>query len=283
VNVVVDPSHVQVNEFMASNTSTVVDEAGEFEDWVELYNGTGSSVDLTGWHLTDDLQNPTKWTFPSAVIPALGHLLVWCDNEPGDGPLHATFKLSDSGEAVGLSGPASSGNAWVDTRVFGAQVHDVSEGRTPDGGAAWSAFATPTPNAPNAAPTPTPHVVPYGVGKITSSSRLPALAWEGTPSVTANDFRVRVVDAQPNSLGLAFAGPGRAQAPFSGGTRWVAGPLVRLPIHALDANGRTDYAIPVIAALVGTTRCYQFWFRDIAQPDGTGTGLSGALEVRFGL
>jgi hypothetical protein len=34
--------------------------------------------------------------------------------------------------------------------------------------------------------------------------------------------------------------------------------------------------------MVGTTRCFQFWFRDAAQTDGTGAGLSGALEVVFG-
>ena len=59
-------------------------------------------------------------------------------------------------------------------------------------------------------------------------------------------------------------------------------PIVRLGVHPLDADGRTEYPLAIDTAAVGTTRCHQFWFRDLAHLDGTGAGLSAALEVHFG-
>lgn len=281
-NVLATPPVVFVNEFVASNSTGIVDETGQAEDWVELWNPNAFAVDLTGWHLTDDLANPTRWTFPALTIAPLGYALVWCDSDPNDGPLHATFGLSANGEFIGLSASAAFGDAWVDTHAFPAQTTDVSEGRSPDGGAAWVFFTAPTPLASNATGTGGALVIPYGIGKLTSSSTLPALAWAGTPSATSNDFRVRVVDARPNSVGLLFSGGGRAEAPFVGGTRWVAPPFLRLGIQFLDALGRTEYLVPVAPSAIGTTRCHQFWFRDLMQTDGTGAGLTAALEVRFG-
>ncbi len=133
---------VVINEFQASNDTTVSDEAGQFDDWVELYNAGSTSVNLAGWHLTDDFSKPEKWTFPDTTIKPGGFLLVWCDNDPGDGPLHATFKLDADGEQIALVDPE--GNV-VDSLTFGPQQTDVSYGRMPDGGTTWQAFTRPTP------------------------------------------------------------------------------------------------------------------------------------------
>lgn len=53
---------VVINELMASNDSTIFDEQGEYDDWLELYNTTSSNIDISGMHLTDDLSELTKWT-----------------------------------------------------------------------------------------------------------------------------------------------------------------------------------------------------------------------------
>ena len=58
-----------INEFMADNETTIEDpnEPGEYPDWIELYNGTDSSVTLNGMYLTDDFGEPTKWQIPVAL------------------------------------------------------------------------------------------------------------------------------------------------------------------------------------------------------------------------
>ena len=135
-----------LNEFMASNDTTVADETGHFEDWVELYNAGATTVNLNGWHLTDDFSKLRKWTFPDTSLAPGTFLLVWCDNDPEDGPLHATFKLDADGEQLALVDP---GGNVVDSLTFGSQKKDVSLGRVPDGGPTWEFLTQPTPGYSN--------------------------------------------------------------------------------------------------------------------------------------
>jgi hypothetical protein len=80
-----------------------------------------------------------------SLVPP-GGFMVWCDNQPEQGAFHAPFALSAGGEVVGLSDPAG---RFLDPCTFGPQSPDVSEGRSPDGGAPWRSVATPTPGAAN--------------------------------------------------------------------------------------------------------------------------------------
>jgi hypothetical protein len=50
---------------MAQNTSTITDADGEYEDWIELYNNTDSTVSLDNLYLTDTNTNLIKWGFPA--------------------------------------------------------------------------------------------------------------------------------------------------------------------------------------------------------------------------
>ena len=63
-------SSVIISEFLAHNTSGLVDEDGDYSDWIELYNGGTTAVNLGGWYLTDDAANLTKWAFPGTNIAA---------------------------------------------------------------------------------------------------------------------------------------------------------------------------------------------------------------------
>ena len=143
---------VTINEFMAVNT-TIPDPAdGDFDDWFELYNAASAPVDLSGYFLTDDLTNPTKYQVPpGTIIPPGGFLLVWADEEgnqtqPG-GPLHANFKLSQNGEELGLFAPDGS---LVDGFSFGPQTPNLSQGRYPDGGPLpLLTLDQPSPGEPN--------------------------------------------------------------------------------------------------------------------------------------
>ena len=143
-------SPVVINEVMASNTSTLADPQGEFDDWIEVRNLTEQEVDLTGRHLSDEPNNPRKWAFPAGTkIPADGYLLVWCDEDglatPG---LHASFKLSASGEQLFLTDTDANLNAILDTVTFTSLETDRSYGRTSADADAWS-VQTATPGAAN--------------------------------------------------------------------------------------------------------------------------------------
>lgn len=146
-----DPETVTlfVNEFLASNDTGITDETGAAEDWLEIWNPGPDDVNLGGLFLSDDLADSTKWILPDTLLPAGEFLLVWCDDDPDDGPLHTTFKLSASGEAVAIFGSIASGSPLIDGYTFGEQATDISEGRSSDGSNEWIFFESPTPGASN--------------------------------------------------------------------------------------------------------------------------------------
>ena len=150
------PSHVSgtlaINEFMASNQSFGADENGEFDDWIEIYNGSTHAIDLAGYHVTDNLGDHSKYIIPSGfssktTVQPGGFILIWCDGTPDQGPLHTPFKLSASGEDIGLYDPTGD---VIEELTFGPQSGDISYGVLPDGGSTWQFFTTPTPGASNA-------------------------------------------------------------------------------------------------------------------------------------
>ncbi len=143
-------TRVVINEFQASNTSTIADPQGDYDDWIELRNVSDVEVDLTGCYLTDDPTNPRKWKFPDGTkIAADGYLLIWADEDGKAFPgLHANFKISADGEELYLIDSDAAFNAVLDSVVFGPQQTDRSYGRSADDSDVWSVM-TPTPGAPN--------------------------------------------------------------------------------------------------------------------------------------
>jgi hypothetical protein len=141
-----------INEIMAANDSTIEDpdEAGAFEDWIEIYNASDVDVDMGSMFLTDDLTDSTKWRIPAGtVIPAGGYLLFWADGDSEQGDRHTDFRLDADGEEVGLFDTVANGNTAIDTVTFGQLAVDVSFGRASDGADSWITLGGPTPGQPN--------------------------------------------------------------------------------------------------------------------------------------
>ena len=172
-----------INELLADNVYSTpeINDFTDFGDWIELYNGGSAAVDLSGYHLSDNLEQPFRWTFPSgASIPAGGYLLIWADgydSKPGlsltrdfypyasfvTRYYHTNFKLSATGEEVGLFtpggtridgvtyGPDLTGR-WYGEKAMDWQQGDLSYGRYPDGGSTWGYFSEPTAGTTNRLP-----------------------------------------------------------------------------------------------------------------------------------
>ncbi|RMG85795.1 MAG: T9SS C-terminal target domain-containing protein, partial [Bacteroidetes bacterium] len=144
-----------INELMASNDATVADQDGEYDDWIELYNNSGSSIDLEGYFLSDDAADLTKWAFPAGtILDGNSYLIVWADNDEEQSGLHANFKLSAAGESLFLVDPA--GNI-VDEVSFVDQTTDISYGRYPNGTGSFQTMP-PTFGAENSIMTATTEV-----------------------------------------------------------------------------------------------------------------------------
>ena len=118
-----------ISEIVADNDGCLLDENGDEPDWIELYNNSESSVDLTGWYLTDSATNLTQWSFPATTIPAGGFLVVFAsdkDRAVSGAELHTNFKLSADGEYIALVRP--DGTTIEDAHDFPALEEDISYG-----------------------------------------------------------------------------------------------------------------------------------------------------------
>ncbi|MDB4334813.1 CotH kinase family protein [bacterium] len=125
-----EESDIVINELMASNSATMADEAGEFDDWIELYNNTNSEISLLGYHLTDDDTDLFQWAFPDTSIAANDYLIVWADKDEEQPGLHAGFKLSADEESVHLVDPNF---VIINTTSYTLQETDVAHARYPNG------------------------------------------------------------------------------------------------------------------------------------------------------
>jgi len=145
---VITTSDLVINELCADNDNVIQDNAGDYNDWIEIYNPTMSEILLSGKYLTDKPDNLTKWQIPSDIIIGAGeYLLVWCDEEQEEGNLHTNFSLSANGEFIALT--SSDGITIIDSISFGQQSTDVSYGRFPDATSSWQFFDSPTPGSSN--------------------------------------------------------------------------------------------------------------------------------------
>lgn len=135
-----------INEFMASNSTTIKDpDFNNYADWIEIYNSGNTSVNLRDYYITDNLSQPQKFKIQSdLIIQADGYAIIWADD--ANTGIHTNFKLSASGESIGLFSPTLQ---LIDTITFGAQQTDISFGRFPDGTNNWYKFSPATPGSEN--------------------------------------------------------------------------------------------------------------------------------------
>ncbi len=126
----IDAQELVINEFMAVNLSTVTDEYGEFDDWIELYNTTNADLYTGGLYLSDNPDQLTKWALPDIAIPPNGYLVIWADEDGSQGELHANFKLSSLGESLTL---AYADGTIIDEVIFSIQANSITTGRYPNG------------------------------------------------------------------------------------------------------------------------------------------------------
>ena len=141
-----------INEFMADNEGTIEDpdESGEFPDWFEIYNYGDEDIDIGGMYVRDDSH---WWRIPvgypgQTTVEAGGHLLLWADSDPEQGPLHVDFALGKGSDQIGIYDAYRN---LIDVTGFWDQVEDRSRGRLPDGSGNWITFEIggATPGGPN--------------------------------------------------------------------------------------------------------------------------------------
>ncbi len=134
-------AQLTLNEVQSANNSTLQDEFGEYDDWIELYNLTQDTIEIGGLILKDQLDT---WAIPtgdaSTLLPPGGYFLLWADDQEEQGIFHTNFKIASGGEFLGLY--ESDGTTVIDSISIPALTQDHSYMRCFSG---WSATDLPSP------------------------------------------------------------------------------------------------------------------------------------------
>lgn len=140
---------LRITEVLAVNQKTISDEAGEYDDWFEIYNAGASTVNLEGMYVSDLINSPKMFKLPNFSMPAGAYVLLWADNNTDQGPLHANFQLSSEGESIALFETVDHGNALIHGWKFGRMSPDISVGYKTLNATAPDYLAAPTPRSEN--------------------------------------------------------------------------------------------------------------------------------------
>lgn len=145
---------------MSSNNETIRDEDGDYSDWIELYISDRYLESLFGFGLSDESNNPFKWTFPNIRPPNNGIVFVFASGKnraPRFGELHTNFRIDSNGELLILTSPDGQ---MCDTVQAAFLSEDISYGRIPDGAEEWYFTNTPSPCRSNGSQIPQARIPP---------------------------------------------------------------------------------------------------------------------------
>ena len=144
----INAQNIVVNELMTKNTATISDFEGEFEDWIELYNSGNTSINLEGFALSDDDDEPLKWLFPNVSIDAGAFLVLFASDKDTivDGEIHTNFKLKAEGEPLLLSDASGDLIDLIEKQLL---FENQSFGRIEDGEEDFNSFVISSPGASN--------------------------------------------------------------------------------------------------------------------------------------
>jgi hypothetical protein len=197
------PPRLRLNELMADNSGVWLDEHGEADDWLEIYNADSVAVYLGDKYLSDDPARPDRWRLPAVTLAPDRYLVVWADGEGFQGNRHANFRLSAGGETLGLYGPLADGLSPIDTVAYGPQPADAAYGRLPNGTGPWQPLPFLTPGGHNAWAVGTPAwVAPTALWQIAPNPVAgPEIVLVPT-GATNGTWQAQLFDAQGRSLQL---------------------------------------------------------------------------------
>ena len=142
-------AQVVISEYSASNMNEFEDNFNKYEDFIELHNTGTTTIDISGYGLSDKETKPQKWLFPNGtVLDPDEYLIVWCSgrNESFNGNYHSNFKISQTkGNEYILLSDAS--GAIIESSLYELTLLSHSRVKQADG--SWWIARNGTPGQAN--------------------------------------------------------------------------------------------------------------------------------------
>ncbi len=151
---------LRFNEIVSNNEGVFVDERGETDDYIEVYNAGAETIQLGGYILSDE---SAEYVFPDVGLAAGAVLLLWADDAPEQGRFHMPFKISSQGERLTLLRPDRVELEHVDVPAL-AEHHAFA--RMPDGVGEFADCGWATPSRANGERCGPPEPESSGPGEV---------------------------------------------------------------------------------------------------------------------
>ena len=271
---------IVINEVMQSNVYCTMDDINEFPDsWVELFNNGDTDVDIKDYRIGTKDKFKKAYKLPSAVIPAGGHLLIYCDK--ADEGMHADFRVDSGSGDLYLFDP--DGNVADKLSMKKQPAPDVAYGRTVDGAEDWGYELTPTPGKANAG----------GTGKTILGEvgfSMPGGVWKDSRTI---EVELSLPDNAPEGARIIYTTDGREPTPekgheYNSPVKVTTGTVIRAKAVAdgcipRPSNAQSyiflgrDVKLPVVAIAVNDEYLYDTKIGIFAD----GTGGEGKENYRY--
>ncbi|MGB0931237.1 MAG: hypothetical protein ACPGVB_10700, partial [Chitinophagales bacterium] len=155
-----------LNEWMPENNDAVANPQGNYESWIEIYNGDEQAVWLGDYFLTNDFKNTQKWNLPSKTLMPDEYMVIWLDGKITEGFSHAPFGFDSNHKQMGIFGPASLNYAPIDSFSYKDVIPNTAYGLTDESQDAYTVLKTSTPGFPNGLSTVSDYAALVNSAKI---------------------------------------------------------------------------------------------------------------------
>jgi hypothetical protein len=262
---------LRINELVAKNEGTLVDEGYQCDDWLELTNVGDESIELSKFVLDN---GGTVAKLPEVTLAPGGHELFWADEDLTEGDHHLPFKLGATGAEVRL---LTEPGQLVDSAAYPALAADEAWARFPDGAGDFSrcVFATPRKSNGSSCTAPAPSDLATEYSFRTYSWQLPYPKAAGPLIITeaalrpAEFIELENISDQPValsdvSLQLAPIDPRKSWPAMSdstevtlpAGTTLAPGDFVAVPVNVddtteIEANPNFEGVVTLFARASG--------------------------------
>lgn len=200
-------------------------------DWIELYNSTSSTVNLSGFKIYDDAT--AKYTLGAITLPAKGYYVLFCDGTGVGG--NASFRLAGDGETIALE---DNTRRLIDQVTYPAVDNGSSYARFPDGADDWRLTGISTQGASNGN---------ENAATVSGVTRLPIVP---NKSQTV-EIAATVVDVQGISTVKLFHRTNGGS--YTSLNMTLTAGQYKATIPATNALGQVDYYIEVVNSRNVTT------------------------------
>lgn len=106
-------SQIVINEICPSNISIIQNADGKYADWIELYNKGNTTIDLSGYGLTDETREPYEFKFISQQLAPGERLLIFADDSTSNVLInHYEMPVNGNGSWKYMLGSATLDTNW---------------------------------------------------------------------------------------------------------------------------------------------------------------------------